>query len=1008
MTDEERFEPNPGQAEAIKGSGIQLVIAGPGSGKTRVVTEKVLHMIREEGAKPEEILALTFSEKAAAEMAERLDGETDISRLTIGTFHSFCLEVLEDNIPDTGISFNSGIVSRTSLLVWGMKNIDSFGFEAVEIGNNGPSVIESMIDGISRFRDELISADDLAEYISRKNEEENPEDEKIYLAKLADLLKVYRAYGSYKRKEGLIDFDDMIHETVELFTNKPEIRRQYQNRFRYILVDEFQDTNYAQLELIKLLATEHLCIVGDEDQSIYRFRGAYDGNVDEFAGHYDNHRRVLLEENYRNPGIILRVARRLMECAGGSCTKNLVARSGEGEPVIVAECANENVEAGYVAGEIESLIGEGFRPEEIAILCRKKAEGEKYHEILRGRGIPCDFSGDAAFFSIPAIKDAVSCLKAVNDPAESGIPLNRMMRQAGVPETAIREINIAAKKKKKIRGGGEGEEGGCGDCILEAMKECEAGPGAIAAREIAENVESLSAARHKRTLPSLVREIILRTGRFYMKERESVAALVSLYDIALEFSRINPSAEIGDLLDHLSLLREITGDFEVDDEAGKGVRIMTVHQSKGKEFRAVFVTDLAERKFPLNYRSKPFYVPADLSKGIKAGEDEKELYRQEERRLLYVAMTRAKEKLCLTRAIRYGGNKRDSKPSVFLNEIDYTNNPDMKVIAVDGGISETGSTVLPAEGDPFSPESRLLNEAISAIADRRYGSAVEKLMALEYIKRLGEGREFDSREFLDIPFEEPEVTAKSDDPPIGQGNGIRLSASALKTYDDCPLKFRFEKILMIPGEPKTFLTLGTTAHSIIEELTRMKAGGAELSMETAMELLDRSWSSGAYSSKKHEEEDRKRIVSHLENYLEWEKNNPNTPVGAEIGFDISVCGTPFRGYIDRLEETESGGCAVVDYKTSKTPLSKNEAKKDIQLNLYALAVREMTGSLPEKVSLFYLESGKMVDYVPDRESIFAFLEDAESLLGRISAGEFEPKPSRNCMYCDYRILCEER
>lgn len=1000
MTDGNKFEPNPQQAEAITGRGIQLVLAGPGSGKTRVITGKILHMIREDGIKPEEILALTFSEKAAAEMAERLEEKTDTSRLTIATFHSFCLEVLEDNILDTGISFSSGLISRTSQLVWGMKNIDNFCFEAVEVGNNAPSIIESMIDGISRFRDELISADDLEEYLEQKKSEEISEDEELYLAKLSDLLRVYRSYEIYKRQEGLLDFDDMIHESVRLFTNKPEIRRKYQNRFRYILVDEFQDTNYAQLELIKLLATEHLCIVGDDDQSIYRFRGAYDGNVDEFAGHYDDHVRVVLEENFRNPGTILRVARQLMECAKGSCTKNLRPKNGEGDLVIVAECGNENVEAGYVADEIESLIEKGFLPADIAILCRKRAEGEKYHEILGSRNIPCDFTGDAAFFTIPAIRDAVSYLKAISKPYDSGIPLNRLMRQAGISEQAIREVNVAARKISREEENGDG--------VFPAMKECRSknDPDSITIGEIAGNVDTLSSERHQKTLPALVHEIILRTGRQYSKDRESIAALNSLYGIVLEFSRINPSGETGDLLEHLSLLRDISGDFEVSDEAGAGVRIMTVHQSKGKEFRAVFVTDLAERKFPLNYRSKPFYVPSDLSKGIKAGDDEKELYKQEERRLFYVAMTRAKERLYLTRAIRYGNNKRDSKPSVFLTEIDYLNNPDIRVIGIDGEDTEADKGIT-VKDDPFSEENRLLKEAISAISDKRYRSAISRIMALEYLRNESEGRSFDRDEFLDITFEEPKITRMEKVPLIKSRDDIRLSASSLKTYDDCPLKFKFQKVLMIPGEPKTFFSLGTTAHSIIELLTKMKMDGIEPSMETAMEILEKSWSPEVYSSKKHEEEDRERILAHLENYLEWENNNPNTPVEIEMKFETVIHETPFTGYIDRLEETPSGGYTVVDYKTSKNPISKNAAAKDIQLNLYALAVREMTGRLPEKVSLLYLESGKTVDYIPDNNSISAFLDEANALLNRIFAGDFEPKESYDCRYCDYRILCGE-
>ena len=1000
MTDENRFEPNPQQAEAIKGGGIQLVLAGPGSGKTRVITEKILHMTENEGIKPEEILALTFSEKAAAEMAERLEEKTDISRLTIATFHSFCLEVLEDNILDTGISFGSGLISRTSQLVWGMKNIDRFGFESIEVGNNAPAIIESIIDGISRFRDELITADELGDYLEKKKSEEISGDEEIYLAKLSDLLKVYWEYEKYKRAEGLLDFDDMIHETVRLLENKPEIRRKYQDRFRYILVDEFQDTNYAQLELIKLLAKDHLCIVGDDDQSIYRFRGAYDGNVDEFAGHYDDHVRVVLEENYRNPGTILRVARLLIECAKGSCTKNLRPKSGEGGPVIVAECGNENVEAGWVADEIESLVEEGFLPGDIAILCRKRSDGEKYHEILANRNIPCDFTGDAAFFTIPAIRDAVSYLKAVSKPYESGIALNRLMRQAGVSEQGIREVNIAAGKIRREEENGDG--------VFLAMKECRSGDDqdSIVTGEIAGNVEAISSERHEKTLPALVHEVILRTGRQYSEEGESIAALNSLYGIVLEFSRINPAGEIEDLLDHLSLLRDISGDFEVSDEAGTGVKIMTVHQSKGKEFQVVFVTDLAERKFPLNYRSKPFYVPADLSKGIKAGEDETELYKQEERRLFYVAMTRAKERLYLTRAIRYGNNKRDSKPSVFLSEIDYLNNPDISVIEIDGGETEaeTGITV---RDDPFSDENRLLKEAISAITDRRYRSAVSRIMALEYLQNITKGQSFDREAFLDIPFEEPESIPREKEPLIKSRDAIRLSASSLKTYEDCPLKFKFQKVLMIPGEPKTYFSLGTTAHSIIELLSKMKMEGIEPDMETAMEILEKLWSPEVYSSKKQEEEDRERIVAHLKNYLEWENSNPNTPTDIEMRFETTVHETPFIGYIDRLEKTPSGGHCVVDFKTSRSQISKNAAAKDIQLNLYALAVREKTGSLPEKVSLLYLENGKMVDYIPDDDSVSAFLEEAGALLDRIFAGDFEPRESFNCRNCDYRILCGE-
>ena len=239
---------SPSQHKAVTDTGVQLILAGPGSGKTRVITEKILHLIQK-GVKPENILALTFSDKAAHEMLERLEKQTNTSDLTVSTFHSFALSVLEDNVLESGLSFSSGIISRANQLVWGLKNIDTFGFEHIEVGNNAVEIIESIIDGISAFRDELISPDELDAYLTAKKGQELTVEEREYLDKLEDLLKVYRAYEHYKRAENLLDFDDMIHEAVRLFDKRPAILRRYRERFTHILVDEFQDTNYAQLQL---------------------------------------------------------------------------------------------------------------------------------------------------------------------------------------------------------------------------------------------------------------------------------------------------------------------------------------------------------------------------------------------------------------------------------------------------------------------------------------------------------------------------------------------------------------------------------------------------------------------------------------------------------------------------------------------------------------------------------------------------------------------------------------
>lgn len=350
---------NEEQRKAVEHEGGPLlVVAGPGSGKTRVIVERVKHLITK-GFRPAEILCLTFSDKAAAEMQSRIKKEAGTTEVETSTFHSFCLSILEDSVLETGVSFKSGLISRTNQLVWGLKNIDSFNFEYIEVGNNAVDVIESIVDGISAFRDELVSPARLKEYLTEKKaeleqlkknasdgatmpenasapskqdkrrkakersgaDEENGNnsaeiDEKIaFLSQLEDLQKVYERYEQFKRKESLIDYDDMIQVVIELFKSRPDVLRRYQNRYAHVLVDEFQDNNYAQLELVKLLCPSgNVTVVGDDDQSIYRFRGAYLTVFDDFRDHFkENATTIKLERNYRSTKNVVALAKQLLD-----------------------------------------------------------------------------------------------------------------------------------------------------------------------------------------------------------------------------------------------------------------------------------------------------------------------------------------------------------------------------------------------------------------------------------------------------------------------------------------------------------------------------------------------------------------------------------------------------------------------------------------------------------------------------------------------------------------------
>jgi DNA helicase-2/ATP-dependent DNA helicase PcrA len=1006
---------NPAQEKAVNECGIQLILAGPGSGKTRVIAEKILHLI-ENGVPPQEILALTFSDKAAKEMLERLEERTDTHELTVSTFHAFCHSVLEENVLDSGISFSSGVLSRTNQLVWGLRNIDDFGFEYIEVGNNAAEVIESMIDGISSLRDELITADELEGYLKNKQSQELSPEEEDTVGKLRDLLKLYRQYEQYKRSEMLLDFDDMIHEAVRLFERKPLVLKQYQNRFRHILVDEFQDTNYAQLELVKLLGGEHVCVVGDDDQTIYRFRGAYLTNFADFRQHYRDLNEVLLDHNYRNSATILSLALQLMNQAPNREEKKLITGNPAGEPVAVAWCENERAEADYVLNEVRSLLGSSFfskkdnaerqyQPRDIAIICRRRNDGIKFDQLLRRNGIPAEFVGEVDIFSTPVVRDVVACLNIISNPLTAGISLNRILKLAGIPETAVQKINTRAREIREPPDDGVYEAMGQAETLVPAH--------AILVREILGSLQILIDEKDRVRLSDLVRMVMMEGTGSYARAVEdadgtTVAVLNRFGEIARDYEAITREPALPDFLAYLSLLSGVSLDVagRPDTDA---VRIMTAHASKGTEFPAVFIVDMVAKRFPLDYRKKPFQVPNDLSRGLKTADDEKALFLQEERRLCYVAMTRAEERLYFTLARWYGDLKTEKKPSRFLDELDFKNNPLMRLVSV-GAPESPDRPELAGTTEDF--RWQLQEQARDAIARMQLGTAVQRLVELEKVRLLQAGKlltTFDPSTFFRYNDTDEELyTRVSGKSEKIVPETLRFHATALSAYEDCPLKYKFAHILLIPGPQKTYFSLGNAVHKTIEELSRLEAAGKEVNHETALDVLSRYWSKSAYSSRKHEEEDLAKAGELLDTYLAWQAANPNSIAGIEKQFDFRLREHPVKGYIDRLEETADGEICVIDFKTGRKEHTAKSIRDDVQMNLYCLGVCELFGTLPKKASLFYLRDNKVIDYVPDAESIGAFRERLKGIIDSIHAEQFAATPGASCRRCDYQALCEAR
>jgi len=390
------MELNQAQNQAVEHtSSPLLLVAGPGSGKTRVIIERIVRLVNS-GIKPDEILCLTFTKKATEEMSQRLENQ-DITDVQINTFHSFAKSVLQDNVLESGVNISSGVIKRSAQLAWGLKNIDSFGFEHVTIGNNAEDLIRSIIDGIRTFKDELISPDMLKKYLDKMESEELTEEKRDLINRLSDLHRVYVKYQEFWEAKSVIDFNDIVVEAINLLKTKPLIQQKLQNKYKHILVDEFQDNNYAQLEIVKLISNGiDVTAVGDDDQSIFRFQGAYMKNFSDFEKHFTNTKIINLDQNYRSTQNIVNLSNSIVSNIDERQKKNLFSKNIEGEKVKVGICTNENAEVEYVVKTIKELLGKPITREDgekgvisysdIAILSRSRKSGVKFVKSLKAPG----------------------------------------------------------------------------------------------------------------------------------------------------------------------------------------------------------------------------------------------------------------------------------------------------------------------------------------------------------------------------------------------------------------------------------------------------------------------------------------------------------------------------------------------------------------------------------------------------------------------------------------------
>ncbi|RKL67232.1 DNA helicase PcrA [Salipaludibacillus neizhouensis] len=627
---------NPEQQEAVKhAEGPLLIMAGAGSGKTRVLTHRIAYMIGEKEVPHWSILAITFTNKAAREMKNRVSRiiGRQAEEMWISTFHSMCVRILRRDIDRIGFNRNFTILDSTD-----QKTVIK---RLVKEMNIDPKKFDprSILGSISSAKNELKTPQDFAKNASGYYEE--------------TVHKVYEAYQKELRRNQSLDFDDLIMTTIKLFKQVPEVLEYYQRRFRYVMVDEYQDTNRAQYLLVKMIADKHknICVVGDSDQSIYRWRGADIKNILSFETDYANATVVMLEQNYRSTKRILQAANKVIDNNAGRKAKNLWTDNIDGDKLSYYEADNEHGEAQFVIGKVQEHTNSGkYKTSDMAVLYRTNAQSRVIEELLVKSNLPYTIVGGTKFYDRKEIKDLLAYLRLVANP-DDDISFRRIVNipKRGIGNTTVDKLQAYANE----------HELSLFKTLLEIDQVGLSARFTKTLREFGEQLRGWIQMQEYLPVMELVEELLEKTGyRDMLKNDKSLEAEGRLENInefltvTKEFEEVSEDKTLVAFLTDLALIADIDK-VEDEEDSEEKILLMTLHSAKGLEFPIVFLIGLEEGVFP-------------HSRSLM-----EEMEMEEERRLAYVGITRAERHLYISRArmrTLYGRTNMNPK-SRFLNEI---------------------------------------------------------------------------------------------------------------------------------------------------------------------------------------------------------------------------------------------------------------------------------------------------------------------------------------------------
>lgn len=965
-----RFVPDERQREAIDHvRGPMLVVAGAGTGKTSVLTHRIERLVREGHAQPDEILALTYTRNAAVEMRDRVRTLLAGKTVHATTFHDYCLDLLKR------CDQNFGVLDEQDLWIYLRRRIRDLRLEHFVRAANIGQFLSDLLKFVTRCHDELVTPEKYQEYVERlaRGEVSIPRVAKSknvladseVLGRCREIARVFSSMEHWLREENLGTFCHMITRAHEVLHADDRVLGQARARARFILVDEFQDANFAQIRILRRIAgaEANLFAVGDPDQGIYRFRGASSAAFELFQQNFPSSKLVVLEKNRRSTTPILRTAFAVIDQNPPVAAKDLTgARAYQRAPL-------------HSAREEEALKG-GQKlvspPVEAVILTSRDAEGANVVSTIRDlqKRFRCKWSDFGVLYrshyqrddvvrelaeadipfviesvdvsDTPEARDFFACLSAV---VSSGDDVS-LFRVAALPcfqvdpqqlRQVMRAIARESRDSKVVPLSSALDRVRGGAAVLDAIQR--------AREEI----------RRREAKALLAAQIIVREFSLDLSSPILRAALYFVQE--WEKKKVNRTTELQELMEYLEFFREAGGVIPLQaSEEENAVRLMTVHGAKGLEFPHVFILRANSNSFPASYKETLVAFPRELrDPGSLTEADDKAMHAQEERRLFYVAMTRARDSLRIY--AREGGGKNDKTPPGYLREL--MSNPGLRA----------WFRAVPASGAQASLD-------MQAAAAPHYPAESQTTLWLEI--------------------------------PVLEGLHTRLSASAVDTYERCGLRFKLDRDWRLAAKPAAAMQYGAAIHRVLKTYFDSVRAGRPKKDEELIDLFCQDLADARIQELYQQELYQEQGIVQLREFLAAARAIPATLVlHTEESFEIRIGETVVVGRIDRIDRRPDGSVAIVDYKTGKGR-DQEDADQSLQLSLYAIAAHEKWGYHVGALMFHNMEENVSIVTTRSESDLVAARNRVEAAAQGISAGIFDPNPGIHCNFCSYRSLCPEK